>query len=280
VVEGSGATASLGYIEPDHLGTPRAIIDPSAGKAVWTWAIQGEAFGATPPNEDPDQDGDAFHFDSRLPGQRFDSASGLSYNYRRDYDSGSARYIESDPVGLDGGMSTYGYVGASPLMWKDSSGLVRWSGTVLPSSGGFVINAGLFAFDLKSQCVRGRKAHVLVRAWGVGFGVGADILPAASVSSGGITLEDHLPDITPGNFNGLFGTGGGGLNFFNQGGGCSGYQIGDQWTPALTKGPFSCGMGGRGLDLGANIMVGRSTLVGLKWEKCDECEPVDTPFRP
>ena len=42
------------YIEPDHLGTPRAVIDPQREVAVWTWPLTGEAFGNSAPNEDPD----------------------------------------------------------------------------------------------------------------------------------------------------------------------------------------------------------------------------------
>jgi uncharacterized protein RhaS with RHS repeats len=36
----------------------------------------------------------------------------------------SARYVESDPIGLAGGVSTYGYVRANPLKRKDPLGLV------------------------------------------------------------------------------------------------------------------------------------------------------------
>jgi len=51
-------------------------------------------------------------------------ASGKSlYNYFRDYDPATGRYIESDPIGLRGGLNTYAYVRADPLRFIDSLGL-------------------------------------------------------------------------------------------------------------------------------------------------------------
>ena len=111
-------------IHTDHLGTPRAVTSDT-GTPVWTWALGGSAFGEHVPNEDPDQDQVAFKFNLRYPGQYFDSESGLHYNYFRDYEPGTGRYIESDPIGLSGGPSTFSYVDASPLAYSDSVGLVR-----------------------------------------------------------------------------------------------------------------------------------------------------------
>ncbi len=59
----------------------------------------------------------------RLPGQLYDAHSALHYNYFRDYDPETGRYVESDPIGLAGGLNTYGYVRANPLSWSDPTGL-------------------------------------------------------------------------------------------------------------------------------------------------------------
>ena len=125
VLAGAGVQQKLHYIEPDHLGTPRVVIDPVRNVAVWSWDLKGEAFGNSAPNQDPDLDGAAFVFDMRFPGQRFDSVSGLSYNYFRDYEAGIGRYAQSDPIGLSAEISTYAYVSNAPLIFIDSYGLAK-----------------------------------------------------------------------------------------------------------------------------------------------------------
>ncbi|MEI2454440.1 RHS repeat-associated core domain-containing protein [Lysobacter firmicutimachus] len=129
VLAGAGTAQKLHYVQPDHLGTPRTVIDATRNVAIWSWNAKGEAFGNDAPNQDPDQDGTAFVFDLRFPGQRYDAATGLNYNYFRDYDAASGRYVQSDPIGLRGGLGTYVYAYGSPGKYKDEDGrIVRLSG--------------------------------------------------------------------------------------------------------------------------------------------------------
>jgi RHS repeat-associated protein len=108
----------------DHLGTPRAIVHPDTNAILWRWDLTASAFGDHAANQDPDGDGAAYTFNLRYPGQYYDVETGLHYNYFRDYDPSTGRYVQSDPIGLDGGLSTYSYVGASPLQGTDPYGLL------------------------------------------------------------------------------------------------------------------------------------------------------------
>jgi RHS repeat-associated protein len=110
-------------IETDQIGTPRVIVDRKVNKPVWTWEISGDAFGSHAPDEDADKDGKPLVFDMRYPGHRFDAVSRLFQGGWRDYDPSSGRFIQSDPIGLRGGPSTYGYVNGNPLAAIDPNGL-------------------------------------------------------------------------------------------------------------------------------------------------------------
>ncbi len=120
----TSAQASLYFIHPDHLGTPRLVTD-AANQVVWRHLPTTEPFGTTPPEEDPQGTGNRFEMPLAFPGQYRDNESGLSYNYFRDYSPGEGRYRQSDPIGLQGGINTYSYVNGNPVSYTDPSGLCR-----------------------------------------------------------------------------------------------------------------------------------------------------------
>ena len=131
-------------IHSDHLNTPRALASAQvqnhqpAGTVVWRWKLNqhtasgSNAFGAQGATEDADGNGSVVKFDLRFPGQQWDAAVGLHYNYFRDYEPGTGRYVESDPIGLGGGLSTFGYANANALQYIDDLGLDATATLVFP----------------------------------------------------------------------------------------------------------------------------------------------------
>jgi RHS repeat-associated protein len=63
-----------------------------------------------------------------FPGQYYDQETNNYYNYFRDYDPTTGRYLQSDPIGLAGGLNTYGYVLNNPLNFQDKYGLCPTGG--------------------------------------------------------------------------------------------------------------------------------------------------------
>jgi len=118
-----GAPVSTGagvfYLHADHLGRPQFATDTD-GAIVWD---MGE--GVTPFGEGVNLAG-AFAQRLMFPGQYADVETGeeitLSHNWHRTYDPTLGRYLQSDPIGLAGGLNRYAYVGGNPVGWIDPDG--------------------------------------------------------------------------------------------------------------------------------------------------------------
>ena len=106
----------------DHLGTPRKVLDGNTGEVRWSWDAK-QPFGHEMPNETPTAGQAVFTFDLRFPGQRYDEETGLFHNGFRDYHPGLGRYVQSDPLGLEAGWSTYSYAHSSSTNLLDPYGL-------------------------------------------------------------------------------------------------------------------------------------------------------------
>jgi len=98
--------------------TARVIVNANNQK-VWLW--DSAPFGDTAANEQPTAGIPNFTFNLRFPGQQYDRETGTHYNYFRDYEAGTGRYVQSDPVGLDDGPNTFSYVGLDPLSFLDDT---------------------------------------------------------------------------------------------------------------------------------------------------------------
>jgi RHS repeat-associated protein len=119
------------YFHNDHLGTPQVLTD-GTGSVAWKAAYTpfGETVISIATVENP----------FRFPGQYYDQETGLHYNYFRYYNPQTGRYITPDPIGLEGGINLFAYVGNNPVNWIDTFGLStitfdRTSGTLTVYSG-------------------------------------------------------------------------------------------------------------------------------------------------
>jgi RHS repeat-associated protein len=101
-------------VAADQTGRPLALTHPATQAILWE--SQGLPFdrGATTNHWGG--------FNIGFPGQYYDEEDGLWYNGARDYDASLGRYIESDPIGLAGGVNTYAYVNDNPTNSIDPSG--------------------------------------------------------------------------------------------------------------------------------------------------------------
>ena len=102
------------YLHTDHLGTPYMATNKQGEK---TWRAYSQAFGEAIIDKES-----TTTVNLRFPGQYYDEETGTHYNFQRDYSPYTGRYLQADPIGLEGGLNLYGYVGGNPVSEADSTG--------------------------------------------------------------------------------------------------------------------------------------------------------------
>jgi RHS repeat-associated protein len=105
------------FLHDDRLGTPQMATDTAQAVA---WPTTYQPFGQTSGSPA------LIVQDLRLPGQENDLETGLYHNGFRDYNPAFGRYLQSDPIGLGGGMNTYRYVMNNPVSNVDPMGLATY----------------------------------------------------------------------------------------------------------------------------------------------------------
>ncbi|NKJ21569.1 RHS repeat-associated core domain-containing protein [Dyella sp. SG609] len=183
VVESDGAQSSMSYLHADGLDAPRVITNVS-GATVWQWAYQGNPFGELAASGD-------LTLNLRFPGQYYDNEAGTIYNLNRFFCPECGRYIQSDPIGLGGGISTYAYVGSAPLTHVDPLGLQDGSTTV--DAYCLRYGAAACAEAVGGKVGGGMSAGTAIGIGaGVATGVGAGVLSRSCPKSDGPDCYDRF----------------------------------------------------------------------------------------
>lgn len=108
------STGALSFLHDDRLCTPQ-LATGSGQSTVWS------AGGYQPFGQTGTVTGSITQ-NLRLPGQYFDAELGWNHNGFRDYVPNLGRYVESDPIGLAGGLNPYRYANANPGKFTDPTG--------------------------------------------------------------------------------------------------------------------------------------------------------------
>jgi len=179
---------SLGFITADGLDTPR-VVTSSTGVVLWAWPYASNPFGERDPVSAV-----GYVLNMRLPGQYADGEAGMKDNLNRTFDAATGRYLQSDPVGLAAGPSTYNYAGARPLYFADPVGLANilvGGNASLIAVGGGSVAGGLYLSYTAGQGLDVGFYGSVSGGIGVniGLGVSGGYVPGEADNISGISLD-------------------------------------------------------------------------------------------
>jgi RHS repeat-associated protein len=112
-VDADPASGKRYHVHTDHLGCPELVLD-DAGHTVWRASIAPYGIAHVDVGRD-------FHQPLRWPGHYYDAETGLHDNRFRTYSPELGRYLQSDPLGIEGGLNLYAYTD-NPLREVDLRG--------------------------------------------------------------------------------------------------------------------------------------------------------------
>jgi RHS repeat-associated protein len=193
-----------------------------------------------------------------FPGQYYDQETGLWYNVNRYYDARLGRYTQSDPIGLEGGLNTYSYASANPVMRIDPLGTTDWVGTSLEY--GYGIGAGA-TYTLFSVCEGKGEDAYMVRVQADG-GAGSSLprrvgTPIHYVGSN-VRFSDNNSSPDPNVFNGEWASYGAGISLG------AGFSFGatrlGEASSGWGVGPVGGFTGGAGANFGSSRVTSAAAI--------------------
>lgn len=120
-----------------------------------------------------------------LPGQVYDSESGLFQNHHREYQGLGGRYLTPDPIGLAGGsMSLYNYVNGQPTRYIDPKGLAIWICNRKAWGSDAGVNHAYLWDDTSNQCCGMNRPHDPIKTCKEKGPIGGDSCTLVSGSTG------------------------------------------------------------------------------------------------
>ena len=131
---------SIFYVHNDHLNTPRKVTN-THNVVVFDWPAV-DPFGANQPTIN------TIGFNIRYPGQYYDTETAYHYNYHRYYNPKTGKYLQADPIGLDGGYNLYNYVDNNSLIGVDPEGLAT---SIIVVESGPIVGIGHMALNINGN---------------------------------------------------------------------------------------------------------------------------------
>ncbi len=126
-IPGGGADAWVAFVDEQASGAIKYVHQDKHNSVIALSNSAGAVATADQFSYDPygQSSSSTAGFPFRYTGQRLDPETGLYYYRERYYDPKNGRFMQNDPIGVDGGLNLFAYTTNDPLNHRDSQGLAE-----------------------------------------------------------------------------------------------------------------------------------------------------------